>query len=81
MGTKTKYFVLGFVFRVKGPTSNMGVARILERVVRTTSRDVVDVTRVTACSSPRSSQHVASRGRQLTILKFNFTTARIRSTY
>ena len=34
----------------------MGVAGILERVVRTTSRDEGDVTRVGSCSSPRSSQ-------------------------
>ena len=62
----------------------MSVARILVRVVRTTSRDKGDVTIVTDCSSPQSSQHthmVASRRRQFTFLKLNFTTARILSIY
>ena len=44
--------------------ANMGVARILEHVVRTTSGYKGNVTRVIVCSYPHSSQHtpyVASR--------------------
>ena len=37
--------------------NTMGVARILEWVVQTTSHDKGDVTMVTACLSPHSSQH------------------------